>query len=459
MAACPEWMKRRNAQAREYADLHASQVADFAALYDFGDRLQAAYSRRLGGVVVPLYEILAGYQASAADDDWGGFAKALSERLLERSYRSAYRGMMSEFGGEFPADPRDPDDAMGICDLLGRLPVPGVQGLAILTRLVDSIPGAMGFNERPARIMPSRLAMVSGGAARVDARRSSPLFSAAMHVERRNGREFVLPGFGPERENCEGPVLPLEFYELGISRGNRHTGQGVPRVQRLWVELVLLESDDRPFDGSEGPIRSMRYGELLRRMYPNRMPRPSECWPAMVEAVDALSSQAARIPVVDPVTGVGTARPVVLVRAFARAAHALDDLVEWSVRFPPRSGPGPLISPNLAYFGLRSPPKFYALLSLPFHWYRPGITRVPVSARGRRYWVPSQNPRVYPCMDDDDLLISACFPVSANRHRRNLRLRAREAIKELVDAGEIRLVNGHLLPPQWYGRADLQVPS
>ena len=191
-------LKRRNEAARQYAVAHAGLVADLAALHYWGDQLQMKRPLPPGDAkVVPLFAMLEGYRENAANDDWGEFAESLGERLPERHIRSTYRGVMSEFGGERPGDP---EDARTICNCLARLPVPEVEGLAILTRLVDTIPGAVRGNDRPDRVLPTRIAMVAGRAAEADARRAGGrLFRPAMYAGEREGREQALPGFGTGR--------------------------------------------------------------------------------------------------------------------------------------------------------------------------------------------------------------------------------------------------------------------
>ena len=443
-------MKARNAAAREYARAHADVAADFAALYYWMDQFLADKDFRLQSEV-PLFGYVRNYR-EAANDEWVAFARSLSDRLPDRNYRSATRDMLAEFGAERPCDPCDPEDARAVCDCLARMPVPEGTGMALLTRVVETIPGAIGSNAREDRILPSCVAMVGGRAAQTDGRRSGgPLFSRAMHVENRDGRELVLPGFGQGHDEFEGPVLPLALYDLGVTSPGRSTGKGAPLALRLWIELLLsADMDLRRVQG--GPRHSMTMRELLRQLYPGRRPRPAEVWPSLVRASDVLGSFAARIPWEDPATGIGSARQVIVLHDFPRTPDRLDDLVVWEVSLPPGAGAGPIISPNLALYGVRSAPQYRALVSLPFHWFRPGVTRIPVGRGSRRHWVLSEDPRVYPSIDDDGVIIPLCFPTSARRQRRHLRVKAQGALHGLVDAGEVRLVDGRLMPPSWYAR-------
>ena len=164
-------MKRRNRSAREYGALHAGRVADFAAFHYSTDASRET-RLRLADAAVPLFTILERYRENAANEEWGELVASLCTRLTERNRRSSNRGLVHESGSVRPNDAFDPDDAETICNHLGRLPVPETEGLAILTRLVDSIPGAVVPNTRPDRTLPTRIAMVGGRAADVDARRA-----------------------------------------------------------------------------------------------------------------------------------------------------------------------------------------------------------------------------------------------------------------------------------------------
>ena len=179
--------RRRNEAARQYAGLHPGLVADFAALHYWGNQIQVTRSRPLSDALVPLFAMLEGCREDAAND-WRELAESLGERLPERHFRSSYRGIVSEFGGERPDDPCDPEDASTICDQLGRLPVPGVKGLAILTRIVDVIPGVVVPNTRLDRTLPTRIAMVPGRAAEADACRTGGPAVHSGYVCRRSRR-------------------------------------------------------------------------------------------------------------------------------------------------------------------------------------------------------------------------------------------------------------------------------
>ena len=441
-------MKRRNEAARNYAHAHANRVADYAALHYRGDQVGVKRSHRPRDalVPVPLFQYLERYRKETANGEWRKFAESLSERLDKRNFPLSSRKAMSQPGGGPRDDPRDPEDASVICDHLSRLPVPEVPpGLAILTQVVDSIPGVVDPNTRRDRTLPTRIAMVGGSAAEADAARArGRLFTPAMHAGVRDGREQTLPGFGPENEDFQGPALPLVLYDLG-GGSSTSPGQAAPLALRLWVEAILsvpilIRQVNVPVP-MEIPL-----GRLLKRLYPNRRPRPNEYWPRLTAAAEALASNRARISWHDPDTGKGGVRSVVTVADIPRGPGALDDVVTVTVHLPPGSGPGPIVSPRLPYYGLQSAAKYRALIGLAYRWFIPGRTRIPVGSGKRRHWVQSRDPAVYPRIDGDEI-IEICFPTSARKQRRNLRHESRKELMALAADGEVRLEHGHLMPP------------
>ena len=435
-------MKRRNEAARLYALAHAGHVADFAALYYRADRIR---KNRPRDAVVPLFRLLEPYRRGDMTDDQAGLAHSLSERLLERDDRSAFRHMMCEFGGEPPDDSSDPEDAQIICDHLSRLPVPGVRGLAILTRLVDGLPGVVVANTRPDRTLPTRVAMVAGRAAEADAARArGRLFTPAMHLGVRDGREQALPGFVRESEDFQGPALPLALYDLG-GGSSTSPGQPAPLALRLWIEAILSVPIHSRHTNVPMPI-GIPFRFFLKRLYPHRRPRPNEYWPRLTAAAEALSSNRARIPWYDPATGRGGLRSVVTVVDIPRGPRALNDVVTLMVHLPPGSGPGPVVSPRLPHYGLKSAVRYRALINLAYRWFVPGRTRIPVGPAKRRHWVQSNDPSVYPRIDGEEA-IEICFPTSARKQRRNLLSEAGRELRALAKDGEVRLIDKHVMPP------------
>ena len=61
------------------------------------------------------------------------------------------------------------------------------------------------------------------------------------------------------------------------------------------------------------------------------------------------------------------------------------------------------------------------------------------------------DPKAYPHLTEK-LKIELAYPVSADRQRRKLVHRADKVLGELEAAGEIQIVENHLLPPKsWFG--------
>ena len=98
--------------------------------------------------------------------------------------------------------------------------------------------------------------------------------------------------------------LPASVHWPG--RG-QHTGAGshrrpggAPLPLRLFVESVLAVSQQDRRSGQPTDLNiSLR--ELLSRLYPGqRTPRPTEYWPRIMQAVHALDSDEARIPIFGP---------------------------------------------------------------------------------------------------------------------------------------------------------------
>ena len=103
-------------------------------------------------------------------------------------------------------------------------------------------------------------------------------------------------------------------------------------------------------------------------------------------------------------------------------------------------------TPALAEWGVRSGPAYRALINLAYRWHQPGVTHCPVPSRGGRHWVRNQDPSAYPEITES-AMIDLAFPTSANRQRRYLAFKAREVFAELEAAGELRIVDNRILPP------------
>ena len=295
-------------------------------------------------------------------------------------------------------------------------------------------------NLRPDRIIPGKLAMVDPSHVRAD--RMMRLFSASAHRE----GQLAMPGFG--ETDYDGPALPLALYGLGQDNPHRGGSPAAPLALRLFVEAVLaVRLEDRR---KEKPIAlEVMLRDLLARLYPGpRKPRPNEYWPRLMRAVEALDAMDARIPWVDPDTGRGQLRRVVSVGGIPRGPGALDDVVRIVVDLPPGSGTGPEVSPTLGEWGARSAPAYNALLNLAYRWFDPGVTRHPVN--GGSHWLQAQDPERYPELSDTDV-VAVTRPLSTRATRRHLVVAGWETLRELEDAGELRIEGRRVLPPRRAG--------
>ena len=140
-------------------------------------------------------------------------------------------------------------------------------------------------------------------------------------------------------------------------RFHRRPG-GAPLPLRLFVESVLAVSQQDRRSGKPTDLNiSLR--ELLSRLYPGqRTPRPTEYWPRIMQAVHALDSDEARIPILDPDTGRHEMRRIVSVGGIPRGAGHLDDNIRITVDLPRGSEHGPQVSQNLGKWGLKSAPGY-----------------------------------------------------------------------------------------------------
>ena len=229
-------------------------------------------------------------------------------------------------------------------------------------------------------------------------------------------------------------------------RFHRRPG-GAPLPLRLFVESVLAVSQQDRRSGKPTDLNiSLR--ELLSRLYPGqRTPRPTEYWPRIMQAVHALDSDEARIPILDPDTGRHEMRRIVSVGGIPRGAGHLDDNIRIIVDLPRGSEHGPQVSQNLGKWGLKSAPGYRLLLNLAYAWHDVGRTLTPVGKGKDRRWVRSYDPSRYEKFTDN-YLIDLAFPTSARAHRKLLAQDMRKAVTALVEAGEIQGGDGKLLPPK-----------
>ena len=106
-----------------------------------------------------------------------------------------------------------------------------------------------------------------------------------------------------------------------------------------------------------------------------------------MQAVHALDSDEARIPILDPDTGRHEMRRIVSVGGIPRGAGHLDDNIRIIVDLPRGSEHGPQVSQNLGKWGLKSAPGYRLLLNLAYAWHDVGRTLTPVGKGKDRRWV------------------------------------------------------------------------
>lgn len=291
-------------------------------------------------------------------------------------------------------------------------------------------------NTRPDRIIPTGIAQVSPDYGQSN----RGLFAFASRADKTG--QMVIPGFEIEQE---GPALPLALYDLGVGSIAEQRSQAAPLALRLWMESVLsVPLDQRT--GDHPVSMQVKFRDLLKQMYPgDRQPRPGEYYPRLMKAMEALDSPEARIPWEDTDTGQGGLRRVVSVSDIPRGPGKLDDWVTLTVHLPPGAKDGPIVSPMLPHWGIKSAPAYRALIGLAFRWHEPGRTRIPV--RHGKHWIYSQDPARYQAMTDDEL-IRLCFPTSTIKARRVLLQRANKTIGKLHKGGELQIIGRKILPPK-----------
>ena len=287
------------------------------------------------------------------------------------------------------------------------------------------------------RVIPARLAMANTS--------NNPrlLFSPAAHAEYgADGKQLVMPGFA--NVDTPSPALPLALYDLGAGP-TISPGRGAPLALRMFVESVLsVPMQER--ERGQPVAMSVSLREFLKWLYPTRTPSPAEYWPRLMAAVEALDSWDARVPLYDPQTKRNELRRVVSVGGIPRGPGALDESVRIIVDLPPGSGNGPQVSNNLRLWGVKSAPAYRLLINLAYQWHNPGVTIIPVGKGKARRWVQVEDPERYPMITDSDLVFLT-FPTMSSMSERRKPGEAWGYVRQLEKAGELRVVNGKILPP------------
>ena len=287
------------------------------------------------------------------------------------------------------------------------------------------------------RVIPARLAMANTS--------NNPrlLFSPAAHTEYGpDGNQLVMPGF--DNADTPSPALPLALYDLGAGP-TISPGRGAPLALRMFVESVLsVPMQER--ERGQPVAMSVSLREFLKWLYPTRTPSPAEYWPRLMAAVEALDSWDARVPLYDPQTKRSELRRVVSVGGIPRGPGALDESVRIIVDLPPGSGNGPQVSDKLRLWGVKSAPAYRLLINLAYQWHNPGVTKIPIGRGKARHWVQVDDPERYPVIADDDLVFLT-FPTMSSRSERRKPGEAWGYVRQLEKAGELRVVDGKILPP------------
>ena len=311
--------------------------------------------------------------------------------------------------------------------------------LAPLVNAWQNPPRPVEPNKRTtARVIPARLAMANT----TGPRNSRLLFSPAAHASYGpDGKQLVMPGFA--KSDTPSPALPLALYELGAGP-TISPGKGAPLALRMFVESVLSVPMDERERGLPVAM-SVSLRDFLKWLYPTRTPSPAEYWPRLMAAVDALDSWDARIPLYDPQTKRNELRRVVSVSGIPRGAGALDESVRIIVDLPPGSGNGPQVSDNLRRWGVKSAPAYRLLINLAYQWHNPGVTKIPVGKGENRHWVQVDDPDRYAVISETEL-VALTFPTT-RRHRGRRSIEALSVAQQLEQAGELRFVEGKILPP------------
>ena len=287
------------------------------------------------------------------------------------------------------------------------------------------------------RVIPARLAMANSS------NNLRLLFSPAAHAEYGpDGKQLVMPGF--VNVDTPSPALPLALYDLGAGP-TISPGRGAPLALRMFVESVLsVPMQER--ERGQPVAMSVSLREFLKWLYPTRTPSPAEYWPRLMAAVEALDSWDARVPLYDPQTKRSELRRVVSVGGIPRGPGALDESVRIIVDLPPGSGRGPQVSDNLRLWGVKSAPAYRLLINLAYQWHKPGVTKIPTGRGKARHWVQVDDPERYPIITDADL-VGLTFPTMSSKAERRKPGEAWGYVRQLEKAGELRVVQGKILPP------------
>ena len=94
---------------------------------------------------------------------------------------------------------------------------------------------------------------------------------------------------------------------------------------------------------------------------------------------------------------------------------------------------------------MKSAPAYRLLINLAYQWHNPGVTKIPIGKGKNQHWVQVDDPDRYTVISDNDL-VALTFPTT-RRHRGRRVIEALTVAKQLEKAGELRFVEGKILPP------------
>ena len=294
------------------------------------------------------------------------------------------------------------------------------------------------------RIIPGKLAQADPD---TDSR-AGRLFSLAAHSP---DGQLAFPGW---IQDIRGPALPLVLYDLGA--GPSSTSQAAPLSLRIFIEAILaVPQADR---GTGQPIAyEVPLREFLAWFWPERRPSPSEYWPKLQEAREALHK--CLIPFIDPDTSRGQMRQIVNLAGIPRGAGHLDDVIRVVVDLPRGSQNGPQLPDSLRQWGNQSARAYRALINLAYLWWNPGRTHAPVGRGRHRKWTRVHDPKRYPALSDKDL-VNLCSPTSGNQNHRDVLKKAIRTLQVLDEAAELQFLrnkgNWQVLPPAPRSRTELE---
>ena len=285
------------------------------------------------------------------------------------------------------------------------------------------------LNEKAAKIVPSRFAMV-----KASDRRAPALWSPAAHLALVEGEHQFLPGF--ERESVEGPMLPTELYDLGEPKKRQGGGAGAQLSLRLFFHAASsLRLEDR--GGYRAKLLPWTLRQIRDELYPKlridgrkRSTTATKVLEQVLRARETLNSMDGLVPYYDLATGRWRRRQIVSVVDVPDQAADLDDFVVISVFLPDGMEKGGTLPATLNRWGVESAPAYRMLLNLTYHWWQPGQTHYPVKGRWFRKW----DPRGYPEISDR-LLVQLAYPTSVHQQFRVLAFRADKVLDVLKKRG------------------------